>query len=70
MNLIRKTFAEIVYEIKLSETELNTIQVALGAIRFNILDNTNRSYEIPLRIIKDDEELTMLYDDISNIIDE
>jgi hypothetical protein len=70
MDLIRKTFAETVYEIKLSETELNTIQVALGAVRFNVLDNTNRSYEIPLRIVKDDEELSKLYDDISDIIDE
>jgi len=69
MKLLKSEIRETSYDIQVTETELGTIIVALGDIGFDNLQRANRSYETPLKIINDEDQLDWLVGELTELID-
>ena len=69
MEFIDKEVAETTYDIRLTESELGTIIVALGDIGFDNLKKENRNYDCPYKIVSTPTEIDTLIDELVTVID-
>lgn len=68
MELLNTQYAETTYDIRLTESELGTILVALGNINYFQLLECNSSYEPPYKVINNPDQLDDFTDNLAKLV--